>query len=230
MKRNAKAFQNTKLPEVKGNTVLMCWLTFFFTFCDKILSSYAVKQASSQGDLKVIRHFSGNMQQAIIHLAEDWSKQINLSDFEGQTPLMLAANNSNNAILQTLLKCGADVNAQDYLGRTAVHAAVASRSVECVKQLLARKPDISKVAKDKNSFLHTAVNVGHPEIVRLLLEYAPELLTMQNDNDLTPLELAIYHRENWSELQNEMRKHNRSIGSKKDFDAVISYFQSYRMH
>jgi hypothetical protein len=222
MKLNAKVFQDKKLPEVRGDTVLMSWLKLFFTFCDRVLSSYEIKQASSQEDLKVIRQFSENMQQAIIYLAEDWSKQINLSDFKGQTPLMLAANNGNNTILETLLHAGAEINLQDYLGRTAVHAAVASRSVECVKQLLAKKPDISKVAKDKNSFLHTAVNVGHPEIVRLLLEYAPDLLTMQNDNDLTPLELAIYHRDNWSELQNEMRKHNRSIGSKEDFDAIIS--------
>ena len=105
------------------------------------------------------------------------------------------------------------------------HAAIACGSVECVKQLLAKKPDVSKTTVDNLNVLHTAVRIGHPEIVRLLLEYATN-----NDNNLNPLELAVYNRHNWSELHNEMRKHKRSIGSKHDFDIIISYLQQHKIH
>jgi ankyrin repeat protein len=66
---------------------------------------------------------------------------VNAIDNAGETALMIAASQSNPAILTALLEAGAEVNAQNKVGGTALMAAAFRANIEEIKILLGNNAD-----------------------------------------------------------------------------------------
>ncbi|KAI0389519.1 ankyrin repeat-containing domain protein [Xylariaceae sp. FL0594] len=64
---------------------------------------------------------------------------INVKTATGWTPLEKAVSNSNIAIVESLLRCGADVNSYDIHGKTILHLAVEQNHIKVLKMVLQKR-------------------------------------------------------------------------------------------
>jgi ankyrin repeat protein len=101
---------------------------------------------------------------------------------EGWTPLMLACQRQDHAVIDALIAAGADLNLQaprgaDGGGETALIAAAQSMDAWAVRRLLEAGADVSRLTRAKESALYWAAVTRAPvEVVRLLADAgAPRL-------------------------------------------------------
>lgn len=216
MSSNKRLFRSN-LKDARKNSVLMLWI--------KLL--YDRRFASLWNASETTRQHVKNRREAIRLLLELWPEQAKMTDFKGQTPLMLAADNGD-AELTLLLAPFSEIDAQDYLGRTALHAAVAGRSVPCLEIILDRNPDVLKVSeREENTALHTAVRFGWLSGCRLIVESFPGLTRKTNTDGQTPHEMAseiLTHYEEWRDFMRRAQK--RRIGSENAIREIVTLFGS----
>lgn len=152
-----------------------------------------------------------------------WPEQVNLPDFKGQTALMLAADADDEVLVEALLSAGADKNAQDYKGRTPLHAAITGRSTKCTEAILRCKPDTKNfTANDGQNVLHTAVRMADANTIQQLLTLEPSLANRPNQQGQTALALAEEILSNLPAFQAFMASERRYVGSRDDFESIIS--------
>ena len=121
----------------------------------------------------------------------------NLTNANGETPLMLACgipdSDTQGSILACLLRHGADVNMQDYSGRTALMRAVTISSAETVKILVDANCSLEIEDCNGNNALSHAALQGEAEIVRkIVTEFKKRSISVDKCNmrGLTPLLIA----------------------------------------
>jgi hypothetical protein len=107
----------------------------------------------------------------------------------GCTPLIWAAENGHDGIVEVLLKAGADTEVQGIDGAGALHLAAAYGSPEIVKKLLEAKSDAEAQDEDGRRPLHFAAMHGQSEIVRILLRARVDVHAQTKDG-YKPLHLA----------------------------------------
>lgn len=227
-KINSK-LKDKQLKYVQGDTVLMVWLKMLYSLDEKIPTIKAQLPIKQKDELIQLSNYLKNWRNAICLLMEKWPKQMTLTDFKLQTPLMLAANQGDLHLVKALLKSQTDVSHQDFKGRTALHAAVFSRSLDCVQEVLSHSPNLTQIiSKDTQSVLHVAVCVGSPTIVIALIRNSPELKKRRNGNGLNAFEFAkkllseISQPSNFQEFKNYMKSEKRDIGTLNDFHEVVA--------
>ncbi len=107
---------------------------------------------------------------------------------DGKSPLFLAAQLGEHAIVDALLRAGAKPNVGDAAGTTPLMVACQSNDLACVTRLLDHGADAKTPRKDGMTALHFAAPHSAPELVQLLLtrgaEASPAL-------QLAPLEFAL---------------------------------------
>ena len=213
LEENAKSFREDDFKDVRRNSFLMQLLK----------SLYRLEDEASK-----VEQLLRNVRASICMLLNAWPEQARLSDFKGQTPLMMAAHHGDHQLVELLLPLS-EINAQDYLGRTVLHVAVAGRSLDCFKAVLALNPDVLKVScEDKNTVAHTAVRFGWGEGLRLLLEQFPELAGEKNHFGQTPIEMAQDLFENYESWHAFMREQQaRTIGTRSDFECVLALLKEH---
>lgn len=220
-KTNAKKFRNMQFKDVRGDSVLMRWLKMHNDLQRKLPTLVARVPQEMRNEVEKIGHLIRNWRHAIELLITAWPEQAKISDFKGQTPLMLVADHGDEELTQLLAPIS-DVAAQDHIGRTAMHSAVSGRSPKCVALVLDLNPDMEKVTfAEKNTALHTAVRFGVPENVALITEAFPGLVLLPNVHEQTPIDMAQSIHADWPKFQTFMRNQNRSIGSILDFEVII---------
>ena len=223
-KSHARKFRNMQFKDVRGDSILLSWLKMSHNLKKSLPTLSPAMPLNMLVGFNRMETLIANQHHAIELLIEAWPEQAKIADFKGQTPLMLVADNGD-AELTKLLTPMSNVNAQDFTGRTALHSAVSGRSRQCVATVLDINPDADKVTFDeKNTALHTAVRFGVPENVALIVEAFPGLVLKANMGmpKQTPLEMAQDLHANWEDWQMFMRKQNRQIGSKADFEKIIA--------
>jgi len=221
LRDRAKAFRKQRLSEVRGDTVLLSWLKMRNTFAVRLPFMKASIPTHLDSELRKIKLHLENWRTAMVLLVKAWPEQVNLPDFKGQTPLMLAADADDEVLLKAFLAAGADINVQDYGGRTPLHAAVTGRSGRCVAALLELRPDTKKVAHGDQTALHTAVRMAHLESIRHLLSYEPTLATRKNMQGQSPMELAQAILSDLQRFQEFMASERRHVPSREEIEAVI---------
>ncbi|MBC7808242.1 MAG: ankyrin repeat domain-containing protein [Akkermansiaceae bacterium] len=94
------------------------------------VGTYAIAAASSDTLLKAVAEGSGEKMNIALAAGED----INQTDKNGKTALMLAASLGRTDLVKALLEKGAAVNQQDIEGRTALHCVLAGAEPEKPKK------------------------------------------------------------------------------------------------
>jgi len=226
LQKNAKNFHFKNIKEARRNSVLLSWVKFLNHFEKTLPHFRAITPIELQREVRKVEQHMKNWRTAIAILLEAWPEQVKISDFKGQTPLMLVAD-SGDVELTKLLIPFSDVNAQDYKGRTALHAAVTGRSSECVSMILLNDHlDELKVTSEGNTALHMAVRFGFPEIVNLIHEEFPVLANKVNKANQTPKTMAQDILDNLTSWEEFMLKQNRKIGSREDFTKIFNLFSN----
>lgn len=97
------------------------------------------------------------------------------------TPLILAANNSHNDVIEMLLRHGAGVDQRDDLGCTPLLIACAKNSTNCAKTLLGAGANPNALDRRSNSALHHCAIHGNVEMAQLLMDKGANGLMKNNE-------------------------------------------------
>ena len=109
---------------------------------------------------------------------------IDVTNNDGHTPLMLAAYNGHTEIVEKLLKNGADIHRTDNKSLTPLHFAASGPFPETVKLLLQQGADVNSVDGIENfTPLMYAASEGNTEVVKILLENGADPSMTDEDGD-----------------------------------------------
>lgn len=114
-------------------------------------------------------------------------------DPEQETPLMTAAVQDNNIMVQTLLDLGADVDATQRHGRTATLAAAYYGNLEALQALIAGGANLDMMDHKGYTPLRCAIDWKHPKAALVLLEQRVRVNTPFAPHNDTALHLAVRH-------------------------------------
>ena len=220
MTRNSN-LKNKRLRDVRGDTVVTLWMKMLHEFERSLPRLKQLFRDAEQAKRKRPEEVCACWRQAIGIVATKWRGLLDMSDFKGQTALMLAADYGDVELLQSLLEAGANPDRQDFLGRTAVHAAVAAHCWRAVQLLLGAEPDLTLAAgAEKNSVLHTAVRMGSPRIVSGILAHSQALKEIKNAMGETPAMLAERIVNDLPAHALRFKREGRTTGSAADYAEI----------
>lgn len=126
----------------------------------------------------------------------------NLTDAEGWTPLMWAAQSANNKVTQKLLEAGADPNITNYNEETALDFAIYQNNAEVINTLILGGADPDFADSTGWTPLMTAVSNESVEAVKVLLE-AGANPNLKDENQYTAYLYAVKY--NYKELVDLLR-------------------------
>ncbi|KEQ16802.1 ankyrin repeat domain-containing protein [Endozoicomonas numazuensis] len=217
-----------RLQYAQGDTILMLWMKMFYSMRDQ---QRAFLNKMPVNELKAARQVLSSIEQIIKIVIEECPKLVDIADYKAQTPLMMAANQGDEALLTILLNAGATTGSQDYHGRTALHASVLSRSLKCTELLVSAgaKADV-QTKPNKQNCLHAAVLSGHVKIVKVIAQQDMALVSVPDKNGFTPLELAQAASDSkYADMVlSDMRRHKRTTGSMQDYVKILQYLKDVR--
>lgn len=126
-----------------------------------------------------------------------------VSDWPNKTPLLLAAEQGNEKLMDLLLEYGADINQRGIWtpgqsGNTALHAAVVNGNEEAAKLLLSKGADVNAKGTNDNTPLFHAV-MWHLHMVELLVSNGADV-NAKNNRGETPLHIiaGLYPQKTWA--------------------------------
>ena len=97
-------------------------------------------------------------------------ENVNSSDRNGNTPLLTAVRDQNEAMVEVLLKGGAKANVEDRSGKTPLMWAAESGNTAIMERLIAARASIDRQNGSGVTALMVAARSGRLDAVRLLLE------------------------------------------------------------
>eukprot|EP01102_Stenamoeba_stenopodia_P017263 TRINITY_DN615_c0_g1_i1.p1 TRINITY_DN615_c0_g1~~TRINITY_DN615_c0_g1_i1.p1 ORF type:complete len:217 (+),score=33.81 TRINITY_DN615_c0_g1_i1:705-1355(+) len=101
-----------------------------------------------------------------------------------------AASEGNKAKVEYELELGVPVDCRGVNYETALHAAAANGHVDVCKLLIERGADLEAKEIHGNTPMHMAIGNGKAQVVNLLLQHGAESFMVENNEGLTPYELA----------------------------------------
>jgi len=113
----------------------------------------------------------------------------NVQNFNGETPLHLAALNGNNSMVAFLIENGANVNAKNVEGSSPLHMAISAGHLEVVSYLATHGAFMNAQDDEGDSPLHYAVREGILEMIQLLIKSGADV-DMANEDQESSLDLA----------------------------------------
>ena len=114
---------------------------------------------------------------------------INCTNSDGATALMLAVFNSHHNIASFLIKNQIDVNTQDQGGFNALMLACEAQSahINTIKQIIEKGANINSESNRSSTALMAAAKSGHLDIVKLLVDKGAEINATNTDHNITSL-------------------------------------------
>ncbi|XP_031564740.1 transient receptor potential cation channel subfamily A member 1-like [Actinia tenebrosa] len=146
------------------------------------------------GRLPIHKAAQANHHLVISYLLKQDMDQIDATDHEGRTPIMLAADNCCYESVQVLLENGANVDVRDALNKTVLHYAIGS--AEVLKEILKDVKSNSLIrAKDNegNTPLHYASRLGCVKDIAIMLMKNKASVAITNSAGEIPLHIAARH-------------------------------------
>jgi len=126
------------------------------------------------------------------HLCELLSSgaKVDVTDGDGTTALMFAANLGYTEIVRSLLDAGANVNlSRKRYGLTALMLAASANQVDIVQLLILRGANVNAVNEDGSTALMAAAHKGYVDVVQVLLA-AGAGVNIKDKNDYNGLKFA----------------------------------------
>ena len=142
---------------------------------------------------EAIEHNWGEDRTSMLALLLARGADINASDRQGQTPLVLdvtRGTDQEGQVFDFLLSKGASLTAAGTDGQTPLHAAAAQHNLDLVNRLLAHGVSPNLRDKKENTPLHAAVFSGDPQTVSALLNSGADVNVRNGRGDM-PLHLAL---------------------------------------
>ncbi|MGQ1891365.1 ankyrin repeat domain-containing protein [Thermophagus sp. OGC60D27] len=126
--------------------------------------------------------FNGNLEAVKAHINNN--ENLDATNPDGHTSLMLASFNGHTDVIKVLLQNGADVNIPDNKGLTPLHFAASGAFPETVSLLLENGAAInSKDQIEHFTPLMYAAAEGNIEVVKVLLEKGADTTLTDDDGD-----------------------------------------------
>ena len=127
-------------------------------------------------------------------LLSDKNIDVDLSNKNGETPLMMASIDGNLALVKTLV---IDHKAQlDHISWTPLHYACARGHLDVAQFLIANGAIVDSMSLGNTTPLMMAVQSGNEKVVKLLLDKAADL-QLRNDQGLTAIDIADIYDKAW---------------------------------
>ncbi len=109
--------------------------------------------------------------EADLHKLIAGGHNVNMTDDDGETPLMRAAEHGNLRAVDVLLKAGAHVNAKDEDGNTALMDAADKGHSDVVLRLIQSGADVNARDDEGETALSKAIEERHTDTATLLRQY-----------------------------------------------------------
>ncbi|MDA7088965.1 ankyrin repeat domain-containing protein [Pseudomonas sp. SA3-5] len=215
----------SNLPDVDGNSVLMLLIKMRTSFAQGL---HKLPAAMLEGEQQSVEAMLEQWRQFLGLLAQEAPKQLNITDFKSQTPLMLMAESVDTELVRIMLQAGADPEKQDWQGMTALHSAIKSHANSCVDALLDHPCNLDNETVDGQSPLHTAAWCANKHAVKRLLQLAPHLAWKRNAQGMTPLERVEYlieEPEALEALARDLNKNGRQCASMQELLSIVSLLE-----
>jgi serine/threonine-protein phosphatase 6 regulatory ankyrin repeat subunit B len=144
-----------------------------------------------QAELLLMHAASTGDNDTVKSLLDQNTVDVNYYAEDGETPLMMAAENNHVDVIKTLLLAGASklVNHQTNRGRTALMAASQNGHIEVVKCLITEGVNINVQTSNGWTALMAASQNGHIEVVKCLITEGVNI-NVQTSNGWTALMAA----------------------------------------
>jgi ankyrin repeat protein len=127
-------------------------------------------------------------------LLGDKDIDVDLSDKNGETPLMMASIEGNLPLVKTLVM---GYKAQlDHIGWTPLHYACAKGQLEVALVLVANGAIVDSMSLGNTTPLMMAVQSGNEQLVKLLLDKGADL-QLRNSQGLTAIDIADIYSKPW---------------------------------
>jgi ankyrin repeat protein len=127
-------------------------------------------------------------------LLSDKNIDVDLSDKNGETPLMMASIDGNLLLVKTLV---IGHKAQlDHIGWTPLHYACARGQLEVAQFLISNGAIVDSMSLGNTTPLMMAVQSGNEQLVKLLLDKGADL-QLRNSNGLTAIDIADIYDKPW---------------------------------
>lgn len=140
--------------------------------------------------LYIIDHVNELILQSMCQVLLDMGADVNATDKDGNTALILATTRGDEPTVQLLLEKGANVNARDKYNSTALIFAAINEHESIVRLLLEKGADVNARGKDGYTALISAAQYGYKSIIQLLLDKGADMNATSNDGS-TALSIAI---------------------------------------
>lgn len=163
---------------------------FSNTVSSQVSEKMETEQETSYSELH-IACCNGDVEnvQAILDNTFDHS-EINQRDHQGNSPLMWAASEGHDKVVQLLIDFGAFVNLQNYQGETALCKAAERGHVVVCQTLLEHGAEASLGTMEQITPLHFAAASGHINVIETLLRYGAFINAQDEEGD-TALHYAV---------------------------------------
>lgn len=139
---------------------------FVFTSCQSSTSNIEKEQLMKEKS--IFKAIDLNDRKEVEHLLAS-NIDLEQTNAEGQTPLMLATYLKRNELALLLMEAGANVNAQDAILNSPFLYAGAEGNIELVKEALKHGADFMVLNRYGGTALIPAAEKGHLEMVQLLV-------------------------------------------------------------
>jgi ankyrin repeat protein len=127
-------------------------------------------------------------------LLGDQNIDVDLSDKNGETPLMMASIDGNLPLVKTLVT---DHKALlDHIGWTPLHYACAKGQLEVAQFLITNGAIVDSMSLGNTTPLMMAVQSGNEQLVKLLLDKGADL-QLRNSQGLTAIDIADVYDKAW---------------------------------
>ena len=113
-------------------------------------------------------------------------------NYNGETPLHLAAQWGHLNVVKALARHKANIFAKDQQNSSAIHWAARKGHEEVVEYLITEDPKLLiEPGTESRTVLHEAATLGHKKLVELLIQKNASLLEMASDDKETALHAAV---------------------------------------
>ena len=138
--------------------------------------------------------FNGDVDMIVALLAH--KPELELTNYDGNTPLIMAAKGRQQNSMRALIDAGANVNFQTSSGATAAHFAASMGDVEGVRYLVSRGATIIHKNSETGSVLHWAAHSGDVCVVGAMIYEFGIPIDITDQHGGTALFVALFMKKN----------------------------------